>query len=148
MDPVVDLAEGAEHDPLAQSLAEIVRSNVARDWQRREFARLRGSAAIVADDAGTALTLRFDFGRLTIHEGVVGIPDVTIRGTIPDIEALTRLPFHPALRVPVAGLRDGEGRRALVAVFAALRGRALKIYGMMFHARFVLRLLRVLSQNG
>jgi hypothetical protein len=33
-------------------------------------------------------------------------------------------------------------------VLGALRKRALKIYGMAFHARFVLRLLRVLSQRG
>jgi len=77
VDPVIDLSPGAEHDPLARSFAEIVRANVARDWQKSEFSRLRGAAAIVADDAGTALTLRFDFGRLTIHEGLVGTPDVT-----------------------------------------------------------------------
>jgi hypothetical protein len=148
VDPVVDLGPGAEHDPLARSLAEIVRANVSREWQRREFARLRGSAAVVADDAGTALTLRFDFGRLTIHDGVVGVPDVTIRGTTRDIEALTRLPFNSALGVPLAGLKDDEGRAAVLLVLRALRGGALKIYGMTFHARFVLRLLRVLSQRG
>jgi hypothetical protein len=33
-------------------------------------------------------------------------------------------------------------------VLKALRGRSLKIYGLAFHARFVVRLLRVLSRPG
>jgi hypothetical protein len=146
VEPVIDLARGAEHDPLAARLAEIVRDNLKNAWQEREFLRLRGSAVIFADDLGTALTLRFDFGRLTIHEGVVGIPDVTIRGGIGDIEALTRLPVHGVSRLPSA-LGDGNGRAAIGSVARALRSRSLKIYGLVFHARFVVRLLRVLSQS-
>jgi hypothetical protein len=147
VEPVIDLAPGAEHDPLAARFAEIVRDNLKNAWQNREFLRLRGSAVIFADDAGTALTLRFDFGRLTIHEGVVGIPDVTIRGGIADIEALTRLPVPAVSRLPSA-LGDPDGRAAIGSVARALRSRSLKIYGLMFHARFVVRLLRVLSQSG
>jgi hypothetical protein len=74
--PVVDLAPGAEHDPLAQMFAELVRENVRDDRSRRNFDRLRASVGVVADDSGSALTLRFDFGRLTVHEGLVGIPTV------------------------------------------------------------------------
>jgi hypothetical protein len=147
VEPVIDLAPGAEHDPLASRFAEIVRDNLKNAWQEREFLRLRGSAVIFADDAGTALTLRFDFGRLTIHEGVVGIPDVTIRGGIADIEALTRLPVNGVSRLPSA-LGDRDARAAVTSVAAALRRRSLKIYGLMFHPRFVVRLLRVLSQSG
>jgi hypothetical protein len=144
VEPVVDLAPGAEHDPLATRFAEIVRDNLRNAWQKREFLRLRGSAVIFADDAGTALTLRFDFGRLTIHEGVVGIPDVTIRGGIADIEALTRLPVQGLTRLPSV-LGDRDGRAAIGSVARALRARSLKIYGLVFHARFVMRLLRVIS---
>ena len=147
MEPVVDLAPGAEHDPLATRFAEIVRDNLRNAWQEREFLRLRGSAVIFADDAGTALTLRFDFGRLTIHEGVVGIPDVTIRGGIADIEALTQLPVGGLARLPSI-LGRSDGRAAIGSVASALRSRSLKIYGLVFHARFVMRLLRVLSQSG
>jgi hypothetical protein len=147
VEPVVDLAPGAEHDPLAARFADIVRGNLKNAWQEREFLRLRGSAVIFADDAGTALTLRFDFGRLTIHEGVVGIPDVTIRGPIADIEALTQLPVHGLSRLPSV-FGDRDGRAALGSVAQALRSRSLKIYGLIFHARFVMRLLRVLSRSG
>jgi hypothetical protein len=148
VDPVVDLAPGTEKNPLAHRLAELVRANVARAWQRREFQRLRGSAAIVADDAGAALTLRFDFGRLTVHEGLVGVPDITILGNTADIEALTSVRFDAPFRLPLPRLRDEGGRAALLSVVRALRQRNLKIYGLVLNARFVVRLLRVLSRAG
>jgi hypothetical protein len=143
---VVDLAPGAEDNPLAEMLAGVVRSNVQHERQRREFDRLRGSVAVVADDAGTALTLRFDFGRLTVHDGLVGVPDVTIRGNIEDFETLTRLPFGSRFGVPLPARDDGDGKQALRTVFLRLRGRKLKIYGLVFHAPLVLRLLRVLGR--
>jgi hypothetical protein len=146
--PVVDLAPGTERNPLAQMFAELVRRNVVRPAQRREFDRLRGSAAIVVDDAGDALTLRFDFGRLTVHEGLVGVPDITILGVTKDIETLTKVPFWTHTRLPLPKLTDREGRAALLRVVRALRSRNLKIYGLLFHARFVIRLLRVLSNDG
>jgi hypothetical protein len=148
MDPVVDLAPGTEGNALARRLADLVRSNLTRDWQRREFQRLRGSVAIVADDAASAVTLRFDFGRLTFHEGVVGVPDITISGTSADIESLTHMRFQGPFRLPLPRLSDGEGTSAVLGVLRALRRRDLKIYGLAFHGRFIVRLLRVLSSSG
>jgi hypothetical protein len=142
VEPVVDLAPGAEQDPLAQMFAELVRESVRDERSRRQFDRLRASVGVVADDSGSALTLRFDFGRLTVHEGLVGIPTVTIRGMTSDIEALADLP----LRGSLPALVDRGGRQALFAVFGALRTRRLKIYGLVPHARLVLRLLRVLCR--
>ena len=123
-----------------------MRENVSRSWQRDEFARLRGSAAVVADDIDTALTLRFDFGRLTVHEGLVGVPDVTILGSTSDIRALTEVPFVKLLGVCVPRPGSAASRTALRNIVEALRRRNLKIYGLLFHPRFVMRLLRVLSR--
>ena len=148
MDAVVDLAPGAEQSSLARSLAEIVRENVRRPWQKREFERLRGSVALVADDVGAALTLRFDFGRLTVHEGLVGVPDVTIRGGTRDIETLADLPFSERLGIPIVLRADADGRHAVRQVLSSFRSRRLKVYGLVLHARLVLRFLRVLSKRG
>jgi hypothetical protein len=148
VDAVVDLAPGAERTPLARYLADIVRQNVNRPLQKREFERLRGSVALVADDVGAALTLRFDFGRLTVHEGLVGVPDVTIRGATRDIETLADLRFSERLGVPLVLRADDVGRAAARDVLASLRSRRLKIYGLLLHVRLVLRFLRVLSKNG
>jgi len=142
VDPVVDLAPGADHDPLARQFADRVQAALERVEQRQAFQKMRGSVGVVADDADTALTLRFDFGRLTIHEGLVGVPTVTIRGQLRDIEALTQL--------SVAGegwARLGQAGRAAASVAGALRGSRLKIYGLVAHPRLVLRLLRVLAQR-
>jgi hypothetical protein len=141
VDPFVDLAPGADHDPLAQRLAGWVRAGLERDARRRDFEKLRGTVGMVVDDAGTALTLRFDFGRLTIHEGLIGVPTVTIRGAETDILGLAALPLGVGAREVL------DGRRAVASVLAALRARRLKIYGLLGHPRFVVRFLRVLSSR-
>jgi hypothetical protein len=148
VDAVVDLAPGAEGSGLARQIAELVRQNVQRPWQKQEFDRLRGSVALVADDVGAALTLRFDFGRLTVHEGLVGVPDVTIRGGTAEIESLADLPFSERLRIPISIRADADAKRALLHVLSSLRSRRLKIYGLTLHVRLVLRFLRVLSKRG
>src|SRR5690349_21049096 len=103
-------------------LAELVRRNVARDrGKRAEFDRLRGAVAVVAVDHPTALTLRFDFGRLIVHDGVVGVPDITLRGPLSALEGL------------------GEHR---ARTFGA-RGD-LTVYGLWTHPLMVRRLFRVL----
>lgn len=140
VEPVVDLAPGADHDPLARQLAERIRASIAREGLRREFDRMRGAVGIVADDADTALTLRFDFGRLTIHEGLVGVPTVTIRGITRGLDALSELPAMPARGVVASG-------RSLAQVLAQLRSGKLKIYGLVSHPRLVVRLLRLLSEK-
>jgi hypothetical protein len=128
---LIDIAPGAESSPLAASLAELVRRNIARDKAARaEFDRLRGAVAIVADDEGAALTLRFDFGRLVVHTGVVGVPDLTLRGPI---DALARL----------GELRAG----GLVGFVRASDLGTLKLYGLRTHPLMVRRLLRVLSEG-
>lgn len=141
MEPLVDLAPGADHDPLARQIAERIRSAITVGPLRREFDRMRGAVGIVADDADTALTLRFDFGRLTIHEGLVGVPTVTIRGVTRSLETLSELPQIPARGVVASG-------RSLAQVVAALRAGKLKIYGLSSHPRLVFRLLRLLSREA
>jgi hypothetical protein len=141
VEPLVDLAPGADHDPFARRIAEWVTGGLEREDRRRDFDKLRGSVGVVVDDAGTALTLRFDFGRLTIHEGLIGVPTVTIRGSEKDISGLAELGFGRG----VAGVL--RQRHAAKDVVLALRARRLKIYGLSSHPRFVMRLLAVLSRQ-
>ncbi len=138
VEPVVDLALGADHVPLARDIAERVRSAITQPALRRDFDRMRGAIGIVADDADTALTLRFDFGRLTIHEGLIGVPTVTLRGITRGLEALCELPAVPARGIVKSG-------RSLAHVLGSLRAGKLKIYGLASHPRLVMRLLRLLS---
>lgn len=140
MSPVIDLAPGAETVKLARELAAAVQANVIRDLRKRsDFERLRGAVALVADDGGTALTLRFDFGKLVVHTGVVGVPDVTIRGPTQLLEGLGDL--------PLPGLAAVAARRFTPAAFSPEpNGGDIKIYGLVTHPFLVRRLFSVIAK--
>jgi hypothetical protein len=130
-------------------LADLVRQNLeAKPHKQGDFRALAGSIAIVADDAEVALTLRFDHGKLTIHDGIVGIPDVTIRGGSDTIMALSNMPLVTRLGLPLPDPRDKEGVAVARSVIEAMRKGTFHIYGMFFHLPMMMRLTRVMSVNG
>ncbi len=141
----MDLAPGAEHDPLARHFVAAVRQALSQDAERRAFQRMRGAVGVVADDAGTALTLRFDFGRLTVHEGLVGVPTITIRGPTEEIRALSAVRFT---RLGAPDVTNRDALRGARRILSALRGGRLKIYGLMTHPRMVVSLLRLLGAGA
>lgn len=149
MDPVIDLAPGAEGIGLAQRLATLIRQNVSRNPRTREaFRRFRGAIALLGDDSGIALTLRFDFGRLIIHSGIVGLPDVTVLGGHRAIDVLAALP-RPTLGSWFDAVTPGAGlRAALDGVARALRSGEVKIYGLGRHPRVVARFIQFLSERA
>ncbi len=147
--PSIELAPGAEDNGLANMLADLVRQNLdAKPHKKNDFTALTGSVTIVADDAEVALTLRFDHGRLTIHDGIVGIPDVTIRGTSDTILALSNLPLTTPLAIPIPNPRDKEAVQVVRSVVEAMRRGQFHIYGMAFHLPMLVHLTRVMSING
>jgi hypothetical protein len=147
--PSIELAPGAADNGLATMLADLVRQNLdAKPHKQADFDALSGSVCIVADDAEVALTLRFEGGRLTIHDGVVGIPDVTIRGTADTILALSNMPLTTPLGLPIPDPRDKAALGVVRSVFQAMRGGHFHIYGMAFHLPLLMRLTRVMSVNG
>jgi hypothetical protein len=146
----VTLAPGAEDNGLAAMLAELVRQNLdAKPHKKGDFDALGGSVSIVADDADVALTLRFERGgKLTIHDGIVGIPDVTIRGPADAIMALSNMPLATPLGLPIPSPRDAESVRSVRTVLGAMRHGRLHVYGAAFHLPLVMKLTRVMSVNG
>jgi hypothetical protein len=146
----VELTASAHENGLATMLGDLVRQNLAaKPHKIGDFASLSGAVAIVADDADVALTLSFTKGgRLTIHDGIVGIPDVTIRGPSEVIMALSNLPLATPLGLPIPDRGDDEAARAVSTVLGAVRKGRLHVYGMAFHPRLVMRLTRVMSIHG
>ena len=154
---IVELAPGAEENGLAVMLADLVSQNLeAKPHKRGDFDALAsnggGSVSIVADDAEVALTLRFRDGKLVIHDGIVGVPDVTIRGGSDTILALSNLPITPRIG-PIKGMpfpnpRDAEAVKTVRAVMAELTSGRFHIYGLAFHLPLLMRLTRVMSVNG
>jgi hypothetical protein len=150
MQPDVHLAPGAEENGLAIMMADLVRQNLeAKPHKKDDFAALAGSISIVADDADVALTLRFEKGgKLTIHDGIVGIPDVTIRGSSDGILALSNMPLATRFGLPIPSPSDREAVKTVRAIFGLMRDGKLHVYGMALHLPLVMKLTRVMSVNG
>lgn len=151
MEPIIDLAPGAEDNPLAVELVEQVRRNVAGSIKKNhDFRTLRGSVLVVAQDTQSVITMRFDHGRLTVHEGAVGIPSVTLCGDEQVLRDLTRLRLTSRLRFPKVFHRTNPGDSG-IAVWDLARAMAeqrLTVYGLFTHPRLVLCLLRVVSSES
>lgn len=147
--PLIDLAPGAEDNPVAVELAAVIRKNIAESPKKQaDFRGLRGSVLMVAQDRGESLTLRFDLGRLTIHDGAVGVPSLTMCGDYEALRRLADLPLTPWLRLPGTRLfsrKDQGSFRDLVRQY--FQGN-LKVYGLAAHPRTFVRLLRIFSSRG
>lgn len=140
MDPILDLAPGADDNPLATEIGERIRAHLtARPRKRADFRALRGTIFMVAQDTGDALTLRFDHGRLTIHDGAIGIPAVTFCADKNVLLRLAAMPLLRWLRIPLAPWSRLGG---------PLTRGDLKIYGIITHPRMVFTFLRLLSPDG
>jgi hypothetical protein len=141
-------AAGADDNPLGVWAADVVRQNVAdRDSARRAFEALRAAVAMVAPDRRLQVTLRFDHGYLTIHDGMIGIPDVTLCGDYQVLMGIGEVPLSRRGSLPLppwSRARRADWTRTLLEVASG----ELKIYGLWAHPRLVTRLLRVLSHNA
>jgi hypothetical protein len=150
--PIIDLALGTEENPLAGELARVLRANLLADEgspgkARRlaDFRALRGAVLIVAQDTGDTVTLRFDHGRLTVHDGHIGVPQLTLCGDETVLLGLCELPLSRLGRLPLPSLFSSDERARFGASMGALLGEGLTIYGLLAHPRMLLRLLRILS---
>jgi hypothetical protein len=148
VEPIIDLAPGAEDNPLAVALVDQVRRNVAGSIKKnQDFRSLRGSVLVVAQDTQSVLTMRFDLGRLTVHEGAVGIPSLTLCGDEQVLRDLTRLRLSSWLRLPVVIQRPNKGgnKTSLWDLAQAMAEQRLTVYGLFTHPKLALSLLRIVS---
>jgi hypothetical protein len=157
----VELGRRAVDDPLARELRRRILANLERGRGTSAFRRMWGTVVVVATSAArqggasdgaeelanqTTLTLRFDWGRLMIHEGRVGRPDVTLWGPADSILALGDGPKLRAARWAdlMSAAASSRTLRALWAL-GNLRTRRVRIYGLASNARFVWRLAGLLA---
>lgn len=150
---VIELAPGAEGNAFATMLADLVRQNLeSKPHKRKDFDALDGTVALIADDADVALTLEFkkgrrwEGGRLTLHDGIKGIPDVAVRGSADSIMALSNVPLTRPLALPVP--TDRASLELLRGMVRASVAGELKIYGMLGNLGLLSKLTRVMSVNG
>lgn len=147
MESDVTLAIGAEDNELAVWVAACLRRNLAANpASRRDFEAIRAAVAIVAPDRQLQCTLRFDHGHVTIHDGMLGVPDLTFCADFAVLLGLENFPLTRYGRLPLPVLSQ---RRAMLwrqSVMELMTGE-LKIYGLIQHPRLVTRILRLLSQG-
>jgi hypothetical protein len=141
-------APGAEDNPLAVWAGDLVAQNVSdKPRVRRDFEALRAAVVMVAPDRRLQVTMRFDHGYLTIHDGMIGIPDVTFCADYEVLMGIADFPLSKYGHLPLPPLsrsRLASWRRTFVELVSG----ELKIYGMLSHPRLVTRVVRVLSRNG
>jgi len=148
MVPLVDFAYGTEAVALAQTLADRIRINIDKyQTIRDDFLRMQGSVALVSQDTTVALTFRFDHGHVIVHRGVVGIPQITMRGDEAVLRTLTEIPFGTTLPLPKLA-PFFPGWRAWQNVRRAQKQDRLTFYGFWFHLPWLLRLGRLVANHG
>lgn len=154
-EPAIELSPGAEDNAFATMLAELLRQNLeSKPHKRKDFDALDGTVALVADDANVALTLEFSSarrsadgaGRVLFHDGIRGVPDVTVRGSADAIMALSNVPIVRALGLPLP--TDRASLELVRSMIRATRAGELRIYGMLGNTSLLSRLTRVMSVNG
>ncbi|MBN8615300.1 MAG: hypothetical protein J0L92_32190 [Deltaproteobacteria bacterium] len=120
---VVELDPGAEDNGLANMLATMMRQNVEDHPERVDIAKkMRGRMAIFAEDAEVSISIDFEGERVLFRDGIVGVPDLTIRGGFEQIGDLSRMEQVGAVPDP-----RGPVNRAL---FAAMREGKLRVHGL------------------
>lgn len=139
-EPAIQLAPGAEDNGFAVMLARLIRQNIDdRPEKKRALARMLGRVALVVSDLGLAVTLLFERGRLTLLDGIVGIPDVTIRAPSEWHTRMSLVEIEPRF-----GLPDPRGTVAR-EVFEASRRGEVQVYGALASPTLVLRLTQLMS---
>jgi hypothetical protein len=145
--PAIELSPGAEGNAFATMLADLVRQNLAsKPHKRKDFDALSGIVALVADDAEVALTLEFNRGRLVLHDGIKGVPDVAVRGSSESILALSNVPLTRPLALPLP--TDRASLAVLRGMVRATWSGDLRIFGALGNLGLLSRLTRVMSVNG
>jgi hypothetical protein len=168
--PLVDIVPLAESSTLARYYADRIRQNLGDRSNHRRFLALKSTIFLVDFDSGDAITLRFDHGRLTLHDGTIGVPNVTFGGPLHALLGLDRVSLANLTEVVLrrdvesSSLVDTDDRRSspppasnrrpatairrerasLREILQLFRAGELRIYGLYRHPRTVARFLRLI----
>jgi hypothetical protein len=139
--PSIELSAGSEQNAFAGMMAELIRSNLADHPEKQhDFAAMSGRVALVAEDAESVVTLHFRRVELRVHSGMLGVPDLLVRGSSASLIDLSRIPPLPRARF-LPDLRSSVVRDLARAIY----DRSLRIHGLLAHPLLAMRLSHVLS---
>jgi hypothetical protein len=135
------LVEYASREPsaFAEMLGGLIDANVrANPDKKKDFDALVARVGIWVTDIDEGVTLVFDAGRLTVHNGLEPQRTITIRAEAETVMSLSNLKIGP-LGLPV--YYDEVGRR----VALKLVRRKLKIDGLLTNIATLNRVTRIFS---
>jgi hypothetical protein len=133
--PAVEYLDG-EPSGLATMIGGLIEGNLAAHPDRVGLLK-PAVVGIVATDAGVAITLRLSASRITVADGLLGRPQLTVEA---DSETLTELTASP-LRLGFPDALTSEGRR----MTGKLVRRDMRVHGLVRHPGIASRLTRLLS---
>ena len=143
----VTLAVGAEDNELSVWVRDTISRNLdVNPLAQRDFDAMRAAVAMVAPNRRLQTTLRFDHGHLAIHDGMLGVPDLTFCADYDLLRSIENLPLTRFGRLPLPPLSRSRASSWRNSAMDVLTGE-LKIYGLLQHPRLVTRVLRVLSRG-
>ncbi len=156
----VDLGPRAQRDHLAVEIRRRVLANLEQSGVVQSFSRMWGTVVVVRKipphESAWAnglrlreLTLRFDYGRLVVHAGRVGRPDVTLWGSDEDfLQFGGRLSYSNNLITStyIGTILDVVGAASTALLGDRRRGGGVEVFGRVSHPRFVYRLARLLRR--
>jgi hypothetical protein len=126
-----------EPDGLATMMGGLIEANLTAHPERAVLLQKRATFAIEAPDVDVAVSIRLYRGTVTVRNGIVGRPDVTIRANSEDLIGISAVP----LRWGLPDVRTKEGRE----VNRKLMKGQLKIKGLLAHPGKLARLNKLMS---
>ena len=124
VESLVTFADGDDASAFATMLGGLIEANVnGRPEKRSDFDTLRARVGIEVDDIEEAVTLDFEAGHLTVHNGLKPRRQITISADAETVMQLSSLRIGP-LGIPV--YYDATGR----GIATKLLTRKLKIDGI------------------
>jgi len=140
--PAVELIGDANDNGLANMIGTLISQNLEDNKElSRDLARMDGRVALIAQDVGVSLTLHFSRGRLSIYDGIVGLPDITLRADSDEILSLS------LVESTHFGLPDPRGEHLQKVAKAAWNGR-LRLYGLVANLPLLARLNRLMAVDS
>ncbi len=126
-----------EPNGLAMMLGGLIQANLAAHPERELLLAKRATYGIEAPDVNVAVSIRLTPGTVTIRNGLVGRPDLSIRTNSDNLLGLSSVPLKFGL--PDAMTKEGrEVNRKL------LKGE-LKVKGLLRHPGKLARLNKLLT---
>lgn len=134
----VRIARGSEDCAMAGMLSNLLETNIVQSPVKEAiFRALNTVVAIHIEDIDVSLTMDFQNGRLTLYEGVVKPPKITIRTESGYVLDLSNI--H--MRFGLPNFFDDHGKQ----VFRNMMDGKIKMSTMPWNLLDVVRLTRVMS---